>query len=104
MTLRIFQYTSAIDPRAPEGGEAHSPRHRHPDGRPLRHRPAARRPVHLPVIARLGSWDCGTGTLAPLALGLTIGAYAGRSDARRLLKALEDHCFTNIPLPPPTIA
>src|SRR5882672_7523291 len=40
-----------------------------------------------------GLWH---GTLAPLALGITIGAYAGKFDPRRLLKALEDHRFTNI--------
>jgi acetyl-CoA synthetase len=40
-----------------------------------------------------GLWH---GTLAPLALGITVGAYAGRFDAERLLKALQDHRFTNI--------
>jgi len=40
-----------------------------------------------------GLWH---GTLAPLALGITIGAYSGRFDAERLLKALQDHRFTNI--------
>ena len=40
-----------------------------------------------------GLWH---GTLAPLALGLTIGAYAGRFDAERLLRALQDHRFTNL--------
>lgn len=40
-----------------------------------------------------GLWH---GTLAPLALGLTIGAYAGKFDAARLLRALEAHRFTNI--------
>jgi len=40
-----------------------------------------------------GLWH---GTLAPMALGLTIGAYAGRFDAGRLLRALQDHAFTNI--------
>ncbi|MBA2548102.1 MAG: AMP-binding protein, partial [Burkholderiaceae bacterium] len=40
-----------------------------------------------------GLWH---GTLAPLALGLTIGAYAGRFDAERLLKALHDHRTTNL--------
>jgi len=40
-----------------------------------------------------GLWH---GTLAPLALGLTIGAYAGRFDAERLLKALQDHRTTNL--------
>jgi acetyl-CoA synthetase len=40
-----------------------------------------------------GLWH---GTLAPLALGVTIGAYAGKFDAGRLLQALQDHRFTNI--------
>lgn len=40
-----------------------------------------------------GLWH---GTLAPLALGLTIGAYAGRFDAERLLRALQDHRMTNL--------
>ncbi len=40
-----------------------------------------------------GLWH---GTLAPMALGLTTGAYAGRFDAERLLRALQDHRFTNI--------
>lgn len=40
-----------------------------------------------------GLWH---GTLAPLALGVTIGAYAGKFNAERLLKALQDHRFNNI--------
>lgn len=40
-----------------------------------------------------GLWH---GTLAPLALGVTIGAYAGRFDGERLLKALHDHRFNNL--------
>lgn len=40
-----------------------------------------------------GLWH---GTLAPLALGLTIGAYAGKFDPERLLRALAEHRFTNI--------
>ena len=40
-----------------------------------------------------GLWH---GTLAPLALGITIGAYAGRFDAERLLQVLEAHRFTNL--------
>lgn len=40
-----------------------------------------------------GLWH---GTLAPLALGLTIGAFAGKFNAERLLKALHDHKFTNL--------
>ena len=40
-----------------------------------------------------GLWH---GTLAPLALGLTVGAFAGKFNAERLLKALSDHRFTNL--------
>ena len=40
-----------------------------------------------------GLWH---GTLAPLALGLTIGAFSGKFNAERLLKALHDHKFTNL--------
>ncbi len=40
-----------------------------------------------------GLWH---GTLAPLALGITIGAYAGKFNPERLLAALERHQFTNI--------
>src|SRR3954453_22108561 len=40
-----------------------------------------------------GLWH---GTLAPLAMGLTIGAYAGKFNPERLLAALEQYAFTNI--------
>lgn len=40
-----------------------------------------------------GLWH---GTLAPLALGITIGAYAGKFNPDQLLAALERHRFTNI--------
>jgi acetyl-CoA synthetase len=40
-----------------------------------------------------GLWH---GTLAPLALGLTIGAFSGKFNAPRMLKALHDHRFTNL--------
>jgi acetyl-CoA synthetase len=40
-----------------------------------------------------GLWH---GTLAPLALGITIGAYAGKFNPERLLAALELHQFTNM--------
>ena len=66
------------------------------DGRgALRHGHPARRPVLLPVVAGLGPrlWH---GTLAPLALGVTIGAYAGKFDADAAAAALQDYRFTNI--------
>ncbi|OZI36129.1 acetate--CoA ligase [Bordetella genomosp. 1] len=40
-----------------------------------------------------GLWH---GTLAPLALGVTIGAYAGKYNAEWLLRALQEHRFTNL--------
>jgi acetyl-CoA synthetase len=40
-----------------------------------------------------GLWH---GTLAPLALGVTTGTFAGRFDAVRLMKALQDYKITNI--------
>ena len=40
-----------------------------------------------------GLWH---GTLAPLALGVTTGTFAGRFDAVRLMKALQDYGVTNI--------
>jgi acetyl-CoA synthetase len=40
-----------------------------------------------------GLWH---GTLAPLALGVTTGTFAGRFDAVRLMKALQDHKITNL--------
>ena len=40
-----------------------------------------------------GLWH---GTLAPLALGVTTSAYAGRFDAVRLLQAIQDHGTTNL--------
>jgi len=44
-----------------------------------------------------GLWH---GTLAPLALGVTIGAYAGRFGAERLMKALQDYRVTNLSAAP----
>jgi acetyl-CoA synthetase len=40
-----------------------------------------------------GLWH---GTLAPLALGVTIGSFRGKFDVERLLRALQDHRFNNI--------
>lgn len=40
-----------------------------------------------------GLWH---GTCAPLALGVTTGSYAGRFDADRLMRALQDFAITNL--------
>lgn len=44
-----------------------------------------------------GLWH---GTLAPLALGVTIGTYSGRFDGERLMKALQDYRVTNLSAAP----
>ncbi|MBM4226701.1 MAG: acyl-CoA synthetase [Gammaproteobacteria bacterium] len=94
--LAIFQYTSGTTRELPE-----AVRHTH------------RAVVTLMLAALYGSglrpgdrffcpsspaWGHGLwhGTLAPLALGLTIGAYAGRFDPVRLLEALSEHRFNNL--------
>lgn len=94
--LAIFQYTSGTTRELPE-----AVKHTH------------RSIVTLMVAALYGTglrpgdrffcpsspaWGHGLwhGTLAPLALGITVGAYAGKFDAERLLRALQDHCFSNL--------
>lgn len=94
--LAIFQYTSGTTRELPE-----AVKHSH------------RAIVTLMVAALYGiglrpgdryfcpsspAWGHGLwhGTLAPLALGITIGAYAGRFDAERLLRALAEHRYTNL--------
>jgi acetyl-CoA synthetase len=95
-SLAIFQYTSGTTRELPE-----AVKHTH------------RSIVTLMVAALYGTglrpgdrficpsspaWGHGLwhGTLAPLALGITVGAYAGKFNAERLLAALEQHRFTNI--------
>src|SRR5947208_2867230 len=94
--LAIFQYTSGTTRELPE-----AVKHTH------------RAIVTLMVAALYGTglrpgdrficpsspaWGHGLwhGTLAPLALGITIGAYAGKFNPERLLAALQQHQFTNI--------
>ena len=48
--------------------------------------------LHHPAWGH-GLWH---GTLAPLALGVTTGVYAGRFNADRLMKALQDYKITNL--------
>ncbi len=94
--VAIFQYTSGTTRELPE-----AVKHTH------------RSIVTLMVAALYGSglrpgdryfcpsspaWGHGLwhGTLAPLALGITVGAFSGKFNAERLLKALHDHRFTNL--------
>jgi acetyl-CoA synthetase len=94
--LAVFQYTSGTTRELPE-----AVRHTH------------RSIVTLMVAALYGTgirpgdrffcpsspaWGHGLwhGTLAPLALGVTTGVYAGRFDPERLLKALQDQQVTNL--------
>jgi len=94
--LALFQYTSGTTRELPE-----AVKHTH------------RAIVTLMVAALYGTglrpgdrficpsspaWGHGLwhGTLAPLALGITIGAYAGKFNPEWLLAALQQHQFTNI--------
>lgn len=94
--LAVFQYTSGTTRELPE-----AVKHTH------------RSLVTLMVAALYGTglrpgdryfcpsspaWGHGLwhGTLAPLALGLTVGAYSGKFNAERLLQALSQHRFTNM--------
>ena len=94
--LALFQYTSGTTRELPE-----AVKHTH------------RSIVTLMVAALYGTglrpgdrficpsspaWGHGLwhGTLAPLALGITIGAYSGKFNPERLLAALQTHQFTNI--------
>jgi acetyl-CoA synthetase len=94
--LAVFQYTSGTTRELPE-----AVKHSH------------RALVTLTVAALYGTglrpgdryfcpsspaWGHGLwhGTLAPLAMGLTVGAYSGKFNAERLLQALSVHSFTNM--------
>lgn len=44
-----------------------------------------------------GLWH---GTIAPLALGIGVGAYSGKFNPRRVLEALEEFCITNLAAAP----
>lgn len=94
--LAVFQYTSGTTRALPE-----AVRHTH-------------RAIVVVIIAALygtgvrpgdeffcpssPAWGHGLwhGTFAPLALGVTVGTYAGRFDAERLLRALQDYGTTNL--------
>jgi acetyl-CoA synthetase len=98
--LAVLQYTSGTTRARPE-----AVRHRH------------RSIVTLMVAALYGvglrpddryfcpsspAWGHGLwhGTIAPLALGTAVGAYAGKFDARRLLEGLEAFGITNLAAAP----
>ena len=95
-SLAVFQYTSGTTRELPE-----AVKHSH------------RTLVTLMVAALYGTglrpgdrficpsspaWGHGLwhGTFAPLAMGLTIGAWSGRFNAERLLQAMSEHRFTNM--------
>ena len=94
--LAIFQYTSGTTRELPEA---------------VRHTHAALVTLMLAALYGTGirpgdrfmcpsspAWGHGLwhGTLAPLALGVTIGVYAGKFDPARLLQALAEQAFTNL--------
>lgn len=95
-SLAVFQYTSGTTRELPE-----AVRHTH---RTLVTLLVAGlygtgiRPADRFICPSSPAWGHGLwhGTFAPMALGLTIGAYAGKFDAERLLEALQEHRFTNL--------
>ena len=94
--LAIFQYTSGTTRELPE-----AVKHTHRSIVTLMLAAlygTGIRPGDRFVCPSSPAWGHGLwhGTLAPLAMGVTIGAYAGKFNAERLLKALQDHQFTNI--------
>lgn len=95
-SLAVFQYTSGTTRELPE-----AVKHNH---RTLVTLLVAGlygtgiRPADRFICPSSPAWGHGLwhGTFAPLALGLTIGAYSGKFDAGRLLQALQDFRFTNM--------
>ena len=94
--LAVFQYTSGTTRELPEA---------------VRHTHRAIVVVMMAALYATGirpgdeffcpsspAWGHGLwhGTLAPLAMGLTIGTYAGRFDADRLMRALQNYRVTNL--------
>jgi acetyl-CoA synthetase len=94
--LAVFQYTSGTTRELPEAVK-------HSHGTLVTLMVAALygtglRPGDRFICPSSPAWGHGLwhGTFAPLALGLTVGAYSGKFDPERLLGALRDHRFTNI--------
>ncbi len=94
--LALFQYTSGTTRELPEA---------------VQHRQRAIVTVAIAALYGTGvrpgdrfmcpsspAWGHGLwhGTLAPLALGVSIAAYAGKFEAERLLRALQDYRITNL--------
>ena len=94
--MALFQYTSGTTRELPEA---------------VKHRHRAIVTVAIAALYATGvrpgdrymcpsspAWGHGLwhGTLAPLALGVSIAAYAGKFDAERLLQALADYRITNL--------
>ena len=94
--LAIFQYTSGTTRELPE-----AVRHTHRAivvvmiAAFVWHWHSAGRSFLLSLIAGVGARTL-DGTLAPLALGVETGVYAGRFDPQRLLHALQDFGTTNL--------
>jgi acetyl-CoA synthetase len=94
--LAVFQYTSGTTRELPA-----AVRHPHRAIVPLMVAAlygAGLRPGDRFFCPSSPAWGHGLwhGTLAPLALGVTTGTMAGKFDAARLLRALEDYAITNL--------
>jgi acetyl-CoA synthetase len=95
-SLAVFQYTSGTTRELPE-----AVKHTHRTVVTLMMAAlygTGVRPGERFICPSSPAWGHGLwhGTFAPMALGLTVGSYAGKFDAKRLLQALEAHGFTNL--------
>jgi acetyl-CoA synthetase len=95
-SVAVFQYTSGTTRELPEAVK-------HTHGTLVTLMVAALygtglRPGDRFICPSSPAWGHGLwhGTFAPLALGLTVGAYSGKFDPKRLLQALQDYQFTSM--------
>ena len=85
------------DARIAGGGQAHPSRHRDADGGgTLRHRPAARATASSVRPRRPGAMACGTARWRRSRSASPSAPMPASSTPARLLKALQEHQFTNI--------
>ena len=94
--LAVFQYTSGTTRELPE-----AVKHTHRSVVTLMYAAlygTGARPGDEFFCPSSPAWGHGLwhGTLGPLALGVTTGTFAGRFDAVRLMKALQDYAITNL--------
>ena len=95
--LRDLPVHLGHDARTARRGQAHAPRARHADARrALRHGPAARATASSAPRRRPGDTACGTARSRRSRSASPSARISGKFNAERLLRALQDHAFTNL--------